>query len=99
MKIYAVCQSGLGTSFMVEMNVKQILENAGVDMDNFQVDHADLGSISADMADYFFIEHTLEGSLSNIPKEKLVPLQAIIDIDETKQQVYSILDENNIEHN
>ncbi|HGM6079892.1 TPA: PTS lactose transporter subunit IIB, partial [Enterococcus faecium] len=23
MKIFAVCQSGLGTSFMVEMNIKQ----------------------------------------------------------------------------
>ncbi|MFT4186783.1 MAG: PTS sugar transporter subunit IIB [Micrococcaceae bacterium] len=84
---------------MVEMNIKQILEDSGVDMDNFQVDHADVGSVSADMADYFFIEHTLEDSLSNIPKEKLVPLQAIIDVAETKQQVYRILDENNIEHN
>ncbi len=25
MKIFAVCQSGLGTSFMVEMNIKQAL--------------------------------------------------------------------------
>lgn len=99
MKLLAVCQSGLGTSFMVEMNIKQVLEDAGVDMDNFQVDHADVGSVGADMADYFFVEHTLAPSLSNIPSEKIVPLQSIIDQDETKEQVLKMLDENGVPHN
>ena len=31
MKIFTVCQSGLGTSFMVQMNIQQILEVVGVD--------------------------------------------------------------------
>ena len=39
MKIFTVCQSGLGTSFMVQMNIQQILEEVGVDTDNFQIDH------------------------------------------------------------
>ena len=51
MKIFTVCQSGLGTSFMVQMNIQQILEEVGVDTDNFQIDHTDVGSASGDMAD------------------------------------------------
>lgn len=49
MKIFTVCQSGLGTSFMVQMNIQQILEEVGVDTDNFQIDHTDVGSASGDM--------------------------------------------------
>lgn len=37
MKIFAVCQSGLGTSFMVEMNIKQALADLGADVDEFEV--------------------------------------------------------------
>lgn len=41
---------------MVQMNIQQILEEVGVDTDNFQIDHTDVGSASGDMADYFFVE-------------------------------------------
>lgn len=73
MKIFAVCQSGLGTSFMVEMNIKQALADLGADVDEFEVSHTDVGSVSSDMADYFFIEHSLKDTLTSIPDEKLVP--------------------------
>ena len=42
---------------MVQMNIQQILEEVGVDTDNFQIDHTDVGSASGDMADYFFVEN------------------------------------------
>ena len=45
MKIFAVCQSGLGTSFMVEMNIKQALADLGADVDDFEVSHTDVGSV------------------------------------------------------
>ena len=32
MKIFAVCQSGLGTSFMVQMNIESALQELGVDV-------------------------------------------------------------------
>lgn len=70
MKIFTVCQSGLGTSFMVQMNIQQILEEVGVDTDSFQIDHTDVGSASGDMADYFFVEKTLQDALGSIPDEK-----------------------------
>ena len=94
MKIFTVCQSGLGTSFMVQMNIQQILEEVGVDTDNFQIDHTDVGSASGDMA----VEKTLQDALGSIPAEKIIPLNAIIDYDETKEKVLKVLDDNGIAH-
>ena len=69
MKIFAVCQSGLGTSFMVQMNIESALQELGVDVEDFTVEHTDSGSVSGDMADYFFAEKTLVPALSNLPEE------------------------------
>ncbi|AEJ53774.1 PTS sugar transporter subunit IIB [Streptococcus salivarius] len=99
MKIYAVCQSGLGTSFMVQMNIESALEEAGVDTSQFTVDHTDSGSVSGDMADYFFAEKTLVPALVNLPEEKIVALNSIIDAEEIKEVVNRILDENGISRN
>ena len=50
------------------------------------------------MADYFFAEKTLVPALSNLPEEKIISLNSIIDADEIKQQVINILDKNAITH-
>ena len=83
---------------MVQMNIQQILEEVGVDTDNFQIDHTDVGSASGDMADYFFVEKTLQDALGSIPAEKIIPLNAIIDYDETKEKVLKVLADNGIAH-
>ncbi|RCW17778.1 PTS lactose transporter subunit IIB [Streptococcus gallolyticus] len=98
MKIFAVCQSGLGTSFMVQMNIESALQELGVDVEDFTVEHTDSGSVSGDMADYFFAEKTLVPALSNLPEEKIIALNSIIDADEIKQQVIKMLDKNAIPH-
>ena len=82
---------------MVQMNIQQILEEVGVDTDNFQIDHTDVGSASGDMADYF-CRKTLQDALGSIPAEKIIPLNAIIDYDETKEKVLKVLDDNGIAH-
>lgn len=99
MKIYAVCQSGLGTSFMVEMNIEAALQEAGVNMVDFSIGHTDSGSISGDMADYFFAEKTLVPALTNLPEEKIAALDSIIDADEIKSKIFKILDDNGIARN
>ena len=99
MKIFAICQSGLGTSFMVQMNIESALQDAGVDMENLPVEHPDSGSISGDMADYFFAEKTLVPALTNLPEEKIVALNSIIDAEEITENVLKILDANGIAHN
>ncbi|MBO1913994.1 PTS sugar transporter subunit IIB, partial [Microvirga sp. 3-52] len=42
MKILTVCGSGLGTSFMVEMNINTILSELGIT--DVEVNHSDLSS-------------------------------------------------------
>lgn len=96
MKILAVCQSGLGTSFMVQMNIQAILKAENVDTSDIQIDHTDVGSVTPDAADYFFVESTLAGTVSSLPKDRVVPLKSLIDKEETKQHVNEILDKEGI---
>lgn len=98
MKLSCVCQSGLGTSFMVQMNLQSILQEEGLDNNEFELDHIDVGSATPDAADYFFVEATLAAALPNIPKEKIVPLHSIIDKEETRRALNTVLDNNGIHH-
>lgn len=79
MKIACLCQSGLGISFMVQMNLQALLQEMGLDVNDFELDHMEVGSATPDSADYFFVESTLTTALPNIPTEKIVPLSSIID--------------------
>jgi PTS system ascorbate-specific IIB component len=98
MKILAICQSGLGTSFMVQMNIQAIMKDENVDTSNIQVDHSDVGSASANSADYFFVESTLANAVGSLPKDKVVLLKSLIDKNETKEHVNDILDKENIKY-
>lgn len=98
MKFACVCQSGLGTSFMVQMNLQALLQEEGVNVDEFQIDHMDVGSVTSDLADYFFVEATLSSALPNIPAEKIVPLSSIIDKEIARLALNKVLDDNHIIH-
>ncbi|MDR0298089.1 MAG: PTS sugar transporter subunit IIB [Streptococcaceae bacterium] len=98
MKIAAVCQSGLGTSFMVQLNIQAILQEEGLNLADFELNHMDVGSATPDTADYFFVEATLVTALPNIPAEKIVPLSSIIDKDIAREAVHKVLDAENIPH-
>ena len=52
MKIMAVCGHGLGSSFMMEMNIKKALANLGVEA---EVEHTDLASVNENDADIFIM--------------------------------------------
>ena len=54
MKFEALCQSGLGSSFMVQMNIQNLLKQENVKED-IQVDHSDIGSATPDQADTLFV--------------------------------------------
>lgn len=98
MKFLCICQSGLGSSFMVQMNIQNLLNSEGV-TEEISVEHADVGSTSADMADYFFVEKTLGDAVSDLPQDRVVLLNSLIDQNEIKDAVNKILDDNNIVHN
>lgn len=98
MKFLCICQSGLGSSFMVQMNIQNVLTAAGA-AEDITVDHSDVGSTTADMADYFFVEETLGEAISSIHAEQIVLLKSLIDQNEIRTAVIRILDQNGIAHN
>lgn len=83
MKIMAVCGSGLGSSFMVEMNIKKVLKKLNIQAD---VTHADLASATPEEADLFVMTKDLAAS-SGIPTNKLVVLNNIIDINDLEAKL------------
>ena len=97
MKFEALCQSGLGSSFMVQMNIQNLLKQENVKED-IQVDHSDVGSATPDQADYFFLVPILETSAGNLPKDRLIILNSLVDPNELKEKVNAILDKEGIEH-
>ncbi|MEL0626112.1 PTS sugar transporter subunit IIB [Salinibacterium amurskyense] len=83
MKFLAVCSTGLGSSFMVHMNIEKVLKELGVS--GVAVDHADLGSVSAGDADVIFVGSDLAEAASGLGD--VVVLDSIIDLNELKQKV------------
>lgn len=83
MKIAAVCGSGLGTSFMVEMNIQKILKELGVS--DVEVNHYDLGSVSPDVADVFVVASDLASSTGHLGN--VIVLDSIIDMNELTEKI------------
>lgn len=83
MKIMAVCGSGLGSSFMVELNIKKVLKKINKEA---EVTHSDLASATPDSADLFVMTKDLAES-SGVPKNKLIVLNNIIDINDLEAKL------------
>ncbi|TCP27834.1 PTS system IIB component (L-Asc family) [Scopulibacillus darangshiensis] len=92
MKLLVVCGSGLGSSFMVEMNINDILKEFNVE--NIEVNHTDLGSATSDMADVFIAGRDMEEGISSLGKT--VILDNILDKEELKARLESLLKEKQI---
>jgi len=86
MKMAAVCGSGLGSSFMVEMNINSILNELGVT--GVEVAHYDMGSATPDLADVFFVGGDLADSAQHLGN--VVILDSIIDMDELREKVKAV---------
>ncbi|MFC6206023.1 PTS sugar transporter subunit IIB [Levilactobacillus tongjiangensis] len=98
MKIAAVCQSGLGSSFMIQMNIDSVLKAENVDTDNIEVTHFDTGGMNVNAADYFFLGSDLAEQASDLPQEKVFVLKSIIDKDELTVKLNELLDREGIKH-
>ncbi|EKL9178364.1 PTS sugar transporter subunit IIB [Salmonella enterica] len=83
MKIMAICGFGLGSSFMVEMNIKKILKKLNIDA---EVEHSDLSSATPGAADLFVMAKDIAASAS-VPESQLVVINNIIDINELETQL------------
>lgn len=87
MKILTVCGSGLGTSFMVEMNINQILGELGIT--DVEVNHSDLSSATPGDADVFFLAKDIAEGGSHLGE--VIVLDSIIDMDELRAKVTQVM--------
>ena len=83
MKIMAICGSGLGSSFMVEMNIKKVLKKLNIEA---EVEHSDLSSAAPGAADVFVMAKDIAASAS-VPENQLIVINNIIDINELEAKV------------
>lgn len=94
LKIGAVCGSGLGSSFMVQMNIESILKELEVDMNEVEVEHYDMGSATSNDADVWFVGRDLDDSAKHLGDVRV--LQSIIDMDELREAITELCKEKNL---
>lgn len=82
-KFLAVCSTGLGSSFMVHMNIEKVLKELGIG--GVDVDHADLGSVSRGDADAVFVGRDIAEAAQGLGD--VVVLDSIIDLGELRGKV------------
>lgn len=87
MKILTVCGSGLGTSFMVEMNINQVLGELGIT--DVEVNHSDLSSATPGDADVFFLAKDIAEGGAHLGE--VIVLENIIDMDELREKVTQLM--------
>ncbi|MGZ9413650.1 PTS sugar transporter subunit IIB [Mycoplasma sp. 480] len=88
MNIRCVCGSGLGSSLLLEMNVKSVLDKLGVDYES--VEHTNISSFSKNGVDYVVVGADVAPTL-DFPKEKMVVLTNILSKDELEKKLKELL--------
>lgn len=91
-KIGAACGSGLGSSFMVQMNIESVLRDLGVS--GVEVEHYDIGGAVASDADVWIVGRDLADSAAHLGDVRL--LNSIIDMDELRELVTAICQEKGL---
>lgn len=92
LRIDTACGSGLGSSFMVQMNIESILSELGVT--GVEVEHYDLGGADPSAADIWIVGRDLEDSAGHLGDVRV--LNSIIDMDELKELVTKICEEKGL---
>lgn len=83
MKILVCCGSGLGSSFMIEMNIKKVLKELNL---NAEVDHSDLASAKGIPAGIYVGTRDIASQLVSLGGE-VVSLNSMIDLKELKEKL------------
>ena len=91
MKIITACSSGLGSSFMTQLNIEKALKNLGV-----ETDHMDIASVTPTSADVLFVGRDIaEAAVGLMPD--VVVLDSLIDMDNITKQVAAALERHGVE--
>ncbi|MFC7442740.1 PTS sugar transporter subunit IIB [Laceyella putida] len=83
MKILVVCGNGLGSSFIMELNVKKALKELNKEA---EVEHTDLTTALTESADLYLGANDIIDQLDNGVR-KIVGLENIMDLEEIKTKL------------
>lgn len=83
MKILVCCGSGLGSSFMIQMNVEKVLKELKVEA---EVDHADLSSAMGMKADIYLGTRDITSQFNSLGGE-IVSLNSMLDMNELRTKL------------
>lgn len=92
LRIGTACGSGLGSSFMVQMNIESVLKDLGVT--GVEVEHYDLGGADPTAADVWIVGRDLADSAGHLGDVR--SLNSIIDMDELTSLVKAICQEKGL---
>lgn len=87
MKIIALCGSGLGSSYMLELNIKTVLKE--LDKEYIEVDHCSFAQAREEMADYFIVGADLSRSLPKF--DNVLVLKNLMDKNELRMLLEQVL--------
>lgn len=87
MKILVCCGSGLGSSFMIQMNVEKVLKELKVEA---EVDHADLSSAMGMKADIYLGTRDITSQFNSLGGE-IVSLNSMLDMNELRTKLEEAL--------
>ncbi len=90
--IVCICGSGLGSSFLVEMNVKTVLKDLG--FPDIEVEHTDLGSAWPGIADLIVCGSDLYDNLKRFGQT--IGLDNIMDKNELKEKLTKVFKEKGL---
>jgi len=90
-KILAVCGSGLGSSLMLAMSVKDVLKKMGVS--GVQVEHSDLSGATKDMADYIICGKDIAKAMERF--DNVIILNSILSKQEITEKLTLVLKDKN----
>ncbi|WGI36970.1 PTS sugar transporter subunit IIB [Mesomycoplasma lagogenitalium] len=88
MNIKCVCGSGLGSSLLLEMNVKSVLDKLKIQYDS--VEHTNISSFSKNGVDYVVVGADVAPAL-DFPKERMIVLLNILSKDELETKIKEII--------
>ncbi len=86
-KIVAVCGMGLGSSFMVELNIKNVINDAGIN--GYEVTHSDVSGFDNN-AEILVVSKDLDDATKTFKGKKIL-LTNIIDKEELKTKLLAVL--------
>ncbi len=89
-KIMCCCGQGLGSSFMVEMNVQKALKTLG--KTEIEVSHGSVSEVYNGVADLFVVGNDIVDSVKGYGD--VIALQNIVSIDEVTQKLKTYFEEH-----